>query len=329
MKDEPTLNLAECDVVVVGGGASGMICSAALASRGFKTVLVEARGSLWWEVSWARQRLALESSTLPAFQALKDELSAAGGIKNGTVEPVIAQLVADQFCTRRGVKVLFHARPIDLVWDTPGQLNLKLALKGRTGELAAKACVDCSDNGYLTRLQGIPGKSQAVQNTLWCLTFSNCKIDEIKEYTLYLGGNEVLIRLRPGCWDDEVMVDIAYPISSHGSYPVELTFTSDLEPLVTELRRMAPPLKEAILSHVADAPWSLPGVSVEPTENKLVVSGQDGRFVGAGVWLAYALAEIVSVPFWEQSNKAINLALEIGEMAALKVEKNLVVTGAH
>ena len=69
--EEPSLNLAECDVVVIGGGATGMICAASLASQGLKTVLAEPRGSLWWEITWARQRVVLETSTLPTLKAFR------------------------------------------------------------------------------------------------------------------------------------------------------------------------------------------------------------------------------------------------------------------
>ena len=240
------------------------------------------------------------------------------------VEPVIAQLVADQFCVQKGVKVLFNARPISLEWQESGYLNVKLALKGRTGVLVARGCVDCSDNGFLTRMETNSAKPQPVKYTLWCLTFSNCKINKTQEATLFLGSNEMLIRLRHGCWNDEVIVDIAYPASCHGSHPVELAFTSDLEPLVIELRRIAPELKEGILAHVADAPWSFPSVSVEKNDEQLVVYGENGRFIGAGYWLDDVRVKINKVPFWEQSNKAVNLAMELGEIAAQKMVKNLI-----
>ena len=86
-----------------------------------------------------------------------------------------------------------------------------MALKGRTGLLVARGCVDCSDNGFLIRMESNLSKPQPVIYTRWCLTFANCKISNTQEDKIFLGGNELLIRLRPGCWNDEVVVDIAYP----------------------------------------------------------------------------------------------------------------------
>ena len=115
--EDTSLILAECDVIVIGGGATGMICAASLGSQGLKTVLAEPRGSLLWEISWARQPISLETNGQSTAKALQEELSEAGGIRNGIVEPVIAQLVADRFCTQKDVRVLFHARPIGLEWQ--------------------------------------------------------------------------------------------------------------------------------------------------------------------------------------------------------------------
>lgn len=323
--EEPILNLAECDVVVIGGGSTGIICAASLASQGIKTVLAEPRGSLWWETTWARQRVVLESTRLPIVNAFREELIAAGGIRNGIVEPVIAQLMADKFCIQKGVKVLFHARPIDLEWQESGKISVKMALKGQMGILSARGCVDCSDNGLLTRAETNQIQSQPVKFAFWCLTFSNCTISKTKEAVLFLGNNEMFIRLRPGCWNDEVVVDIAYPASCFGSYPVELAFTSDLEPLVVELRRIVPELKEGILAHVSDVPWSLPAVIVAENQERLFVHGEQAKFIGAGYWLEGAWVKINETTFWEQSNYAVNLAMELGEIAAQEMVKNLLV----
>ena len=201
-----------------------------------------------------------------------------------------------------------------------------MALKGSLGEFSAKGCVDCSDNGFLTRTLTSGALTQPAKYAYWCLTFSNCTISKTKEAVLFLGNNEMYIRLRPGCWNDEVVIDIAYPVSCFGNHPVELAFASDLEPIVVELRRTAPEIKEGILAHVSDVPWSLPTVSVPENREQLVVLGERGSFVGAGCWLENARAKVTEAAFWEQSSKAVNLGMELGEVAAQEMVKHLLIT---
>ena len=70
--ENPSLFLTECDVVVIGGDASGMICPASMASQGLKTVLAEPRGSLWWEISSARQRVVLDTDAQSTSKVIQE-----------------------------------------------------------------------------------------------------------------------------------------------------------------------------------------------------------------------------------------------------------------
>ena len=76
-----------------------------------------------------------------------------------------------------------------------------------------------------------------------------------------------------------------------------LLFPVILEPIVIELRRIAPELKGGILAHVSDAPWSFPPVSIEENDEQLVVFGQHGRLIGAGYWLDNVLDKLNNTYF--------------------------------
>ena len=91
-----------------------------------------------------------------------------------------------------------------------------------------------------------------------------------------------------------------------------------------ELRQKCSRIKDGILAHVSDAPSSFPPVSIDENDEQLVVCGQSGRLIGAGYWLDNVLDELNKTPFWEQSNKAVNLEMSTPANGCTKDGKKLV-----
>ncbi|MDF2720533.1 MAG: dependent oxidoreductase [Paenibacillus sp.] len=98
------------DVVISGGGLTGIACAAALARAGKKTAIVERRSAFGWETGRARWSTAALAS-LPFQSALVGELAAEldrWRSNDGGTRASVAELLFDRWAKESGIDVLFH-----------------------------------------------------------------------------------------------------------------------------------------------------------------------------------------------------------------------------
>ena len=176
--------LGEFDVVVLGGGPSGIVAAAAAARAGQRTLLVERYGFLGGMgtaagvTNFCGLHANLQGHLRQVVHGLADDLLARMRALGGLNEPhalfggrIVAQaydnaaykIAADELVLGSGAQLLFHATAAGVLMDEsarrdePGRIEA-LLLETRSGRRAvrARSFIDCSGDGDLAAWAGAP-----------------------------------------------------------------------------------------------------------------------------------------------------------------------------
>ncbi len=149
------------DVLVCGGGPSGIGAALAAALAGASVQLIDVAGCLGgvWTVGLLTKILDSENKS-GIMEELLREFTARGSSvakqTNGTVyDPEIAKLVLEELCVRAGIKIQLHTRAVGAVTDHNNRLVAMLT-ESKSGRQAwlAERFVDCSGDGDLAAHAG-------------------------------------------------------------------------------------------------------------------------------------------------------------------------------
>lgn len=179
--DEPprrTPLLGEFDVVVLGGGPSGIAAAIAAARGGCRTLLVEAYGFLggMGTAAGVTNFCGLHANVHGEIRQvvhgvadeLLDRLRAIGGLNEPHLlfggkaaaqayDNAALKLAADQAVVASGARLLFHALAVGVVMDGPSRIDaLLVETKSGRGALRARLFIDCSGDGDLSAHAGVP-----------------------------------------------------------------------------------------------------------------------------------------------------------------------------
>jgi hypothetical protein len=181
--------LDDVDVLVIGGGPSGLSAAVAAARLGVRVRLVERYGFLGGNLTAGLvgpcmtsysldggqqlirglyeefvQRMmamggALHPSTIPAGSAYCGFI-VYGHDKVTPFEPEAAKVAAQRMCVEAGVELLLHTMVIDAIVDdhdadNPRVLGVVCAGKGGLRTARAKVVVDCSADGDVAHYAGV------------------------------------------------------------------------------------------------------------------------------------------------------------------------------
>lgn len=156
------------DVVVLGGGPSGLMAAAAAAKAGASTAIIEQYGffggmataGLVAPISVFRYNDELVVGGLP-WEFIQRMVSCGGAkveypLGNISFSPESYKLTADQFIQDAGAVTYFHTRLIDCVRD--GRQITHVLLHSKCGLFALKAriFIDCTGDADLAALANVP-----------------------------------------------------------------------------------------------------------------------------------------------------------------------------
>ncbi len=170
--------IAECEVLVLGGGPAGMAAAAAAARAGRRTLLVERYGFLggMGTAAGVTNFCGLHANVRGELQqvvhGLADELLDRMRALNGLNEPhalfggkICAQaydnaafkVAADGLVSGHGAQLLFHALAAGVVMHSPSRIDaLLVETKSGRGAIRAETFIDCSGDGDLAAAAGAP-----------------------------------------------------------------------------------------------------------------------------------------------------------------------------
>lgn len=161
------LDFGTYDVVVAGGGVSGVVAAVAAAREGAKTCLVEASGMLGGLITGGR--LTKPSGVIqPGVYADLITLAAKYGgadpkirytkfgAYSGIFDAEVMQRCVIETIEQAGVQVLMYAPVTDVVLD--GQILRGLILQTKMGRalISAKCIIDATGDGDVAALAGVP-----------------------------------------------------------------------------------------------------------------------------------------------------------------------------
>ena len=183
------------DLIVVGGGTSGVVCSVSAARAGLKVLLIEKNSFLGGTMTGAlvtpmMRNLPQENNSI--LLEILEKLSKSGdsvnyqGNNQGWFNPEIMKCALDDICTESGVEVLFDT--IVISSDTLGKNIESVECFNKSGRkhFGAKYFVDATGDADLAALSGVPfevgdyGRTQPVS-----LRFNMAGIN-IEKFSIWL-----------------------------------------------------------------------------------------------------------------------------------------------
>ncbi len=159
----------EADVIVVGGGSSGVAAAVSAARQGARTFLIEKNGFLGGTAtaSLVTPMMPNQSKgnnlTGGIYQEVLDGLARKyGGSERfsdnnpGWINPELLKTYLDEVCQEAGVQVFFNLELVDVVRQGNQVEKLICYLNGDKFEYKAKYYIDASGNADLSHLANVP-----------------------------------------------------------------------------------------------------------------------------------------------------------------------------
>lgn len=185
----------EVDVVVVGGGASGIAAAISAAANGARTLLIEQRGYLggMGTVSLVPAFCPFTDKEKPIIRGIGLELMErmklacnedyrkeyASALDWVPIDPETLKRVYDDAALEHGVQLLFHTFVYDVLLseDKRSVEGLVLANKSGRSIIRCRYCIDASGDADIAALAGVPfqkgGEQGELQPGTMCYLLAN------------------------------------------------------------------------------------------------------------------------------------------------------------
>lgn len=196
------------DVIVAGGGASGLIAAVAAARLGCNTLLLERQGCLGGTATtgYVAQYIGFFNRDVRAVWGIADELlrrvTQEGGssgfgtymmaeaaanpltIHHFPFNPEIVKIVQDEMADESGVRILLHATVVDVIKEGDAVTGVVVETVGGKRTYAARVVVDASGDAVVAHHAGVPMQDetpddQRQPNTL-CFRLSNVDVSRFR-----------------------------------------------------------------------------------------------------------------------------------------------------
>src|SRR5689334_357183 len=163
--------ISEVDVLVAGGGPSGLIAALAAAESGLRVALIESRSFVGGNMTIGLPVLGFLSQKKEQIiqglpQKFIDRLKARNGASEHRpcplhmgitlVEPEAVKTVALEMLTEAGVEVMFYTFCVGVVIDHDRILGIITESKGGREAILGKVVIDCTGDADVAFRAGVP-----------------------------------------------------------------------------------------------------------------------------------------------------------------------------
>ena len=181
------------DLIVVGGGLTGVAASVAAAREGLSVLLLEQDGSLGGALSNSFVFPFMSYTYLDhgiskylcagIFKEMIERHKEIGGCGDRGWQPELFKIMLDELVTEAGVDVLFHTRVVNVISDGRVLKSVIAASKNGTLDIRAKFFIDASGDGELMALAGCAyqlgrKEDQLCQPMTTCFRLSNVNMEK-------------------------------------------------------------------------------------------------------------------------------------------------------
>jgi hypothetical protein len=170
--------LAQCDLLVIGSGPSGLCAAIAAARQGVSVILAERHGCFGGNIThapvesigWYRHEHTVESEGLG--RELENRAMALGGTQkepqstSQALDTEMFKYLADQMVLENGITPLLHSFCTEVIMDDTSIKGVIFESKSGRRAILAKRIIDATGDADIANLAGAPWKAAAVEDRM-------------------------------------------------------------------------------------------------------------------------------------------------------------------
>jgi len=294
--------LDECDVVVVGGGLSGVAAAVTTARKGMDTILIAERSYLGKEVVSSRSCI-LDQTDKALSPAIKEEiigmLQEAGGYKKDKIDVSILQLTLDRLLQGSSARVYFLSRVSGTIVEDGAVKGVIIANKSGRQVILCDLVVDASDGAMVARSAGVRFQSEDEFVTLrssFVVNNSALETPVVVRVPPEMGLADDRVYINPTLWSGELIVTFYL----YGRYnPTDPRFFSAASfnsmrkvfEIMNYLKGNVPGFENAMLTGTSDEPLFLNGPRIVGQDTVTFQNAITEHIVPPGVGCAVTYME--------------------------------------
>ena len=225
-----TNQIKDYDIVVCGGGTSGLAAAIAAARQGARVLLVEKNNALGGTLTLSNVSYIMDLADKQGFsRELVERMQSEGaGVEIGRHAPVdqeYMRFLLEEMCEEAGVTLRYYTQVVGVSTNNKRVTAIQLFSKSGFEEVVAQAYIDATGDGDVCALAGcdftMGNEDGECQPMSFNVVVSGVKVEDIKDYCIHVpgGGEENKKRL----WKllDSLGVQLSYTMPFFMPFPGE------------------------------------------------------------------------------------------------------------